>query len=115
VEDGVVGHERYANPIWSLDRPYSPRNIVSGKQASYEAHRGLLDNVSKSSALRSNKCSKENLLLLNESEGVSEVNIVRRGWLRGGIRSNLTRIRGRMMGCGSNNLIITKHPIKVNT
>jgi len=42
VEDKVVGHKRYANPAWSLDMPYSPRNTVSGQKASHKAHRGTL-------------------------------------------------------------------------
>jgi len=42
VEDGVVGHRRYANLTRSLDMPYSLENIVSGKQATHEAHRGAL-------------------------------------------------------------------------
>ena len=73
----------------------------------------LLDKVSKSGILRGNKCLKGNLLLLNGSKGVLEVGIVRRGWLRGRTRSCLTRIRGWMMGCRSNNFIITRYLIKV--
>jgi len=68
----------------------------------------LLDKVPKGGALRSNKCSKGNLLLLNGSKGVLEVGIVRRGWLRGRTKSCLTRMRGWMMGCGLNNLVITR-------
>ena len=74
----------------------------------------LLDKVSKTSALRSNKCSKGNLLLLNGSKGALEVGIVKRGWLRGRTRSYLTRIRGSMMGCRLNNLVITGYLIKVS-
>jgi len=33
--------------------------------------------------------------------------------LRRGTRACLTRIRGRLVGYGSNNLIITRHPVKV--
>ena len=51
----------------------------------------LLDKVSKSGALKSNKCSKENLLLLNGSKGVLEVRIVRRGWLRRRFRYDFTK------------------------
>jgi len=74
----------------------------------------LLDKVPKSGALRSNKCSKGNLLPLNGSKGVLEVSIVRRGWLRGRTRSDLIRMRGWMMGFDSSDLVITKHPIKVS-
>ena len=42
MEDGVVGHKRYANPAMSLDMPYSPRNTVFGQQASHKAHCGDL-------------------------------------------------------------------------
>ena len=42
VEDGVIGHRRYANLARSLDVPYSLGNIMSGKQATHEAHRGAL-------------------------------------------------------------------------
>ena len=74
----------------------------------------LLDNVPKSGVLTSNKCSKENLLSLNGSKGVFEVGIARRRWLRGRTRSCLIRMRGWMMGCGSNNLVITRYPIKAS-
>ena len=73
----------------------------------------LLGKVPKSSVLISNKCAKGNLLLLNGSKGVLEVSIVRRGWLRGRTRACWTRMRGWMMGCGSNDLLITSYPIKV--
>jgi len=39
----------------------------------------LLEKVPKSGVLRSNKCSKEILLLLNGSKGVLDVRIVKRG------------------------------------
>ena len=39
----------------------------------------LLDKVPKSGALRNNKCSEGNLLLLNGSKGVLDIRIVRRG------------------------------------
>jgi len=74
----------------------------------------LLDKVRKSGVLIRNKSSKENLLLLNGSKGVLKVGIVRNGWLRGRTRSYLTGIRGWMMGCGLNNLVITRYPIKVS-
>ena len=74
----------------------------------------LLDKVSKSDVLRSNKCSKENLLLLNGSKGVLEVGIVRRRWFRERIRSCFTRLSGWMMGCRLNNLVTTRCPIKVS-
>ena len=73
----------------------------------------LLDKVLKSSIFRSNKHSKGNLLLLNGSKGVLEARIVQRGWLRGRTRSDLTRLRGWMIGCGSKKLVITRYPMTV--
>ena len=75
----------------------------------------LLDKVPKSGALRSNILSEGNLLILNRPKGVMEVRIVRWGWLRGITRSGLTRSRGWLVGCESNNLHITRHPIKVTS
>jgi len=74
----------------------------------------LLDKVPKSSVFRSNKCLEENLLLLNGSKGVLEVRIVRRDWLRRRTRSSLTKMSGWIMRYGSNNLDITRYPIKVS-
>ena len=42
MEDGMVGHDREANLAKFLDMPYSIGNIVSGKQATHEAHRGVV-------------------------------------------------------------------------
>jgi len=95
--------------------PYSLENNVSRKQATHEAHRALLDKVLKSEGLISNKCSEGNLLLLNGSKGVLNVIIVKMRWLRGTTRSDLTRVRGWIMGCRSNNLLITGYPIKVTS
>ena len=53
------------------------------------------------------------MLLLNGPKGVVEVRIVRWGWLRGRSRSCMTSSRGWLVGCRSNNLVITKYPIKV--
>ena len=74
----------------------------------------LLDKVPKSGALGSNKSSKGNLLLLNGPKGVLEVRIVRRDWLRRRTRSSLTKMSGWIMRYGSNNLDITRYPIKVS-
>ena len=38
----MVGHMRYTNLVKSLDMLDSLVNIVSGKQATHEAHRGAL-------------------------------------------------------------------------
>ena len=114
-EDAVVGHKTYANPARSLDMAYHPGNTVSGSKHSTKLIVALLDKVSKSSILRGNKCSKGNLLLLNGSKDVLDVSIVKRGWLRGRTRSYLTRRRGWMIGCSSNNLFIIRYPIKVSS
>jgi len=74
-----------------------------------------LGKVPKSGALRRNKLSEGNLLLLNGAKGFLEVEIVRRVWLRGRIRSGLTRSRDWMMRCRSNNPLITRHLIKVTS
>jgi len=75
----------------------------------------LLDKVLKSGVLRSNKYSEGNLLLLDGSKGVLVVSTIKRGWLRGRTRSCLTRMRGWVMEYGSNNLLVTRYPIKVTS
>ena len=74
----------------------------------------LWGKVLKSVALKSNKLSEKNSLHLNGHKGVLEVKIVRSGWLIRRTRSGLTRLRGWLVGCRSNNILITKDPIKVN-
>ena len=54
--------------ILSLDSKHPTKLIVS-----------LLDKVPKSGILRSNKCLKGHLVLLNGSKGIMAVSIVRRG------------------------------------
>ena len=74
----------------------------------------LLDKVPKSGAIRSNKTSKGNLLLLNGPKGVLEVRIVRWRWARGRTRPCLTRSRGWLLAYRSNNFVITRYPVKVS-
>ena len=114
MKDRVIGHKRYANPSRSLDMSYSPRNIVSGLQASHEAHRRALGQSPEKRCSQKQQCSEGNLLMLNGSKGVLEVSIVSRGWLRRRTRSGLTRMRGWIMGYGLNNLVITRYPTKVS-
>jgi len=115
VEDGVVGHRRYANFTRSLDMPYILEILGLGSKQPMNLIVALLDKVPKSGSLRSNQCSEGNLLLLNGPKGVLNNRIVRRGWLRGRTRSSLTRVRGWMIGCGSNNVHITRYLIKVTS
>jgi len=75
----------------------------------------LLDKGPKGGALKSNKLSKETLLLLNVAKGVLKVRIVRWGLLRGRTRFGLTKSRGWMMGCRLNNLLSTRYPIMVTS
>ena len=96
VEDAVVGHKRYANLAKFLDMPYSLGNIMFGKQATHEAHRGALGQSLEEQCFQ----KQQTLILLNGSTGALEVRIVRREWLRGRTRPNLTKVRGWMMGCG---------------
>ena len=73
----------------------------------------LLDKVTKSGVLKSNICSKGDLLFLNGPKGGLEVSIVSLGWSRERTRSGLTRIKG-WKGCRLNNLGISWYPIKVS-
>ena len=50
--------------------------------------------LSKSSVLRSNISSKEYLFILNGPKGGLQAGIVSRGWVRGRVRSGLTKIKG---------------------
>jgi len=104
----VVCHKRYVNPVRSLDIPIVVKILSLGSKRPTKLIVVLLDKVLKSGALRSNKCSKGNLLLLTGSKGVLEVVIVRKGWLRGRTRFCFTRMRGQMMGYRMNNLVITR-------
>ena len=74
----------------------------------------LLDKVPKSSILRRNISLEGHLLLLDGPKGILEVGMVSRGWLRERNKSDLTKMRGWMMGYRSNNLIIIRYPIKVS-
>ena len=70
MEDEVVGNKRYANLVRSLDMPIILEILCLGSKHTTKLIVSLLDKVSKSDVLRSNKCSKENLLLSNGSKGV---------------------------------------------
>jgi len=94
VEDEVVGHKRYANLARPLDMPIILEILCLENKQPTKLIVTLLDKVPKSGALRSNKCSEGNLLILNGSKGVLGIRIVRREWLRGRTRSDLTRLRG---------------------
>jgi len=74
----------------------------------------LLDKVPKSGTFRSYKGTEGDLLLLNGPKSVLNIRIVRWGRSRGRTIVCLTRVRDRLVGYGSNNLIITRHPVKVS-
>ena len=73
----MVSHKRHANLPRSLDMHYSLGNIGSEKQATQKLIVALLDKVPKSNALRSNKLSEGNLLILNGPKGVLDIRLVR--------------------------------------
>ena len=77
MEDEVVGHKRYANLARSC--PIVLEILCLGNKHPTKLIMALLNKILKSGVLRSNKCSKGDLLLLNGPKGVLEVGIVRRG------------------------------------
>jgi len=87
----VVGHWRYANLIGSPDMPYSLENIVFGKQATHEAHRGALGQSLEERRFQKQQTLGENLPFLNGPKGILNIRLFRWGCLRGKIRSSLTR------------------------